>query len=337
MVRTRRMTANSTNSRGSSQDRRSESFRVTNAEIHSIPGNQPRSNVTPLNLNKSTAITTVARTNDSSDIILSPSSSRTPSESSHPQAGHQITPFLGDTSAGSAESMSLGINNETSYMPLKFAIDIIPKFSGDPFALNDFIRQCKIAEILVKPGDKRHLLTLIYSKLDGDARDVIGDQYGTGNLNELLDILNAAFAQSLDIDHTQYELKSTRQKDTEKVMQFGARVRKVLNQGLKLATGTFSADELTGVRSMLYRTACKSFVKGLRNALLSSRVSDAQPKNLEDAIKIATIKEREKDERDQHFSNITVNDDKHKNKFIQVHKMMESRACYNCKEIGHIR
>lgn len=233
------------------------------------------------------------------------------------------------------------LSDSVSYMSLKLAADTIPKFDGESISIEYFIKKAKIAENSVKPSERTHIRTLIISKITGNAHDLVQD---LNDLEEIFETLKTCYAKFQDLDDIENELRSLKQEQNEKISQFCARIRNIVNRGVSLAEATMSSDELPATLKSLSKKANKSFVKGIRELNISSRVSDKDPQTLDASLKLALHIEREMERRNEHFGpqETSVSQPRAESsggKFLRVNKISSQsqiRRCFTCDSPDHM-
>ncbi|XP_063980067.1 uncharacterized protein LOC135164028 [Diachasmimorpha longicaudata] len=188
-----------------------------------------------------------------------------------------------------------------SYLPLKLASDMIPRFDGKAAELTNFLQQCKIANSRVKPTDCINLLALICSKIEGHAKRLIANQDEPRTLVELIGLLKRAFIRVFDIDLVNDELRSLAQNEKESIEIFGARVLEVLVRGREAANEKYDNVQIVGIITLLNNSAMTCFTRGLRDPLMSTLLAKEKPSSLQNAIDIATRIEVENAERTRHL------------------------------------
>ena len=266
------------------------------------------------------------------------------------QTEHATPLFPITVSNSSEQNINLPLTSPTmsatdiAYMPLKLASDMVPQFDGKSSSVEYFIKQCKVAEAYVKPGDKPLLKALIFSKIKGNAFDLTEGCYS--DLTELLETLRESYSKVHDIDDIEDQIKELRQKPDEKISDFGATTKKILNLGVNFAESNSSSSNLSSVIDSLKSKAKKAFIKGIRSEKIKSRVSDSKPESLEMAIKIAMKIERESIEHAKYFPSdpkdigtSSNNNDKYIKSVNKINSTPRStpRTCYNCGDPGHIK
>ena len=189
-------------------------------------------------------------------------------------------------------------HSEQSYLPLKLAADMVSVFDGKFISVEYFIKQCKVAESFLKPGDKPLFKALIVSKLKDNAYLTEGDY---PDMTQIFETLRACYSKIHDIDDVEDQIKDFRQKVDEKISDYAARVKKTLNMGIDFATASAFTSDLSSIATSLRTKAKKGFIKGLRNEILKGRVLDRVPETLDTAIQIAMRVEKELHEHAKHF------------------------------------
>lgn len=191
-----------------------------------------------------------------------------------------------------------------SYLSMKLAADIIPRFDGKPAELTHFLQQCKTANAYVKPAERRSFLPLICSKIGGHAKQLISGRSAPETLTELIGLLKKAFIRFFDIDRVNDELRRLTEKENEGIEFFGARVLEVLNRGREAAKEKYAESQVVGIITLLDNSAITCFTRGLRDSLISTLLAKEKLSSLQDAIDIATRIELENAERLRLFQKI---------------------------------
>lgn len=241
-----------------------------------------------------------------------------------------ISSFSDNISSNSLTNNSS--DREVSYLSLSLASDLVPRFDGQSTTCSifKFIKQCQLANSLVKPNDQVNLLALIKNKIGGIAEQIINNRYEPTNLTELIDVLRSALIKNYNFDHIFDELKSLRQ-EGESVEIFGQKINNKLNIGLEAINEQFSSEQKTGVISLLNHTAVAAFLRGLRNQFISLIISKDQSKDLETVIGQAIKLDQETQERERHLEL--------KNPFnAKIYAASTNNMqCYECQNFGHIK
>lgn len=191
-----------------------------------------------------------------------------------------------------------------SYLSLKLAADLIPRFDGKPAELTNFLQQCKTANAYVKPADRRSFLPLICSKIGGHAKQLISGRSTPETLTELIGLLKKAFIRFFVIDRVNDELRRLTEKENEGIEFFGARVLEVLNRGRAAAKENYAESQIVGIITLLDNSAMTCFTRGLRDSLISTLLTKEKLSSLQDAIDMATRIELENAERLRLFQKI---------------------------------
>ena len=234
--------------------------------------------------------------------------------------------------SNNSEESSLG-PLENAYLPLKLAVDLVPRFDGKICTLFKFIKQSRLANSRVKPAERINLLALIRNKIEGHADQLISNRREPNTLEELISLLKTAFARVYDLDHAHDELKNVCQAGNERVEIYGERVNEILNRGLEVATEKFNSEQLLGVKVLLNQRAVTEFVRGLRDQFISLLLTREQLDDLEVAINLASKLEQQTEKRmkQSHNSRVIAQDAK-----IYTTGAIDQR-CYGCGQMGHIR
>lgn len=217
--------------------------------------------------------------------------------------GYVTLPSSDNSSTNTIEGGSVNeeIIQETAYLPLKLASDLVPSFDGKTANLTKFLKQCKLANTRVKPADQKNLLAIIRSKIEGHADQLISNRPEPNNINELISLLKNSFSRFFDVDRVYDELRSLTQSTNEGVEYFGARVMEVLNRGIEAAREKYDQQQSVGVQVLLKNSAVTCFTRGLKNQLLSTLISKEKLSSLETAIDTAVRIEIETTERERHL------------------------------------
>lgn len=229
-----------------------------------------------------------------------------------------------------SQTFTPSTHSSPSYLALKLAADLVPKFDGKSCSLTKFVRQCKLANSRIKPLDHENLLALIRNKIEGHAEKLIANRPEPEDLNALITELKVAFGRDFNVDRAHDDLKNVRQGDNEQAEFFGARVSEILHRGLEAAKERFNEQQVVGVRVLLNSAAVMGFTRGLRDRMFSTIITKEQPESLHTAIDIAARLEREIGERPL----------APKPSFREVKAYpiqgYDTRSCYNCNQPGHL-
>lgn len=249
-----------------------------------------------------------------------------------------VQPGPSNSINSSGETRSFESTVVHSYMSIKLAIDLVPKFDGKSCALSKFIKQSKLAYDRVHPNDKLNLLALIKNKIEGEADQLIANRGDPETLNDLISLLKNSFAKSFDVDRALDELNSLKQSDRESVEAYGARASEILSRGLEASKEKYNSQEIFGVNVMLNNAAVTGFIRGLVNSMHNAILSREKPTSLSKAIDDASALERETDKRNNFININPVNRNQMYNyPKINILTTDNSRVCYNCRKPGHVR
>lgn len=258
-------------------------------------------------------------------------------------------PLLNNQITGTGSSQLTPSMDENSFLNLKLAIDLVPRFDGgnsqSSCPLTKFIKQSKLAYSRVKPIEKRNLLTLILNKIEGHAYQLLSTREDPENLEELIKTLKACFPRAFEVDSALDELKCIKQKLGETVGVYGARVGEILSRGLEGAKEKYQQSEIVGVNVLLNHAAVTGFVTGLKNAVISASILNNKLPTLVSAIDAASRLERDLSNRDalfgvennDSFSGGNTSKIQRSSRINAISVGNDSRKCFGCHEIGHIK
>lgn len=251
-------------------------------------------------------------------------------------------------------------NNANSYLNIKDAKDLIPKFNGENMPVMNFIELCEQAAISVHPLQRNYLIQLIKSRIFGKASSYVSNLSGL-SLTEILTNLKRAFAPRHTFSQWQTLLANIFQKPGESIMDYVNRINEIVRGAQEALNERYPNGSNVGLLSSIQEGARDSFVRGLRGEL-SLRVSSNRPSTLMQALDFAIETEKEVEQRSKlfnssqevmHVDNDQIySDDKLKtpenSKRVYVRQFnghsdhtrqfdRKSLTCFACGKIGHIK
>ena len=150
-------------------------------------------------------------------------------------------------------------SSEPIFMSLTLAIVLVPHFDGKSCSVTKLINQCRHADSRITLRNRINLLALIRNKIEGHADQFISNSNAPTTFDQLINLLKPSFARSFDVDRVQDELKNLRQKDSESIDSYGARVNVILNRGTEAAKEKFETEQSIGIKILLHRAAITGF------------------------------------------------------------------------------
>lgn len=231
-------------------------------------------------------------------------------------------------------SLDTNSNPDVTYLSVKLAAELVPRFDGKLSDLTHFLKQCKKATSKVKEADKDHLLSLIQNKIVGHALQLLANRKDPENLEELIQNLRNVFARDFNVGRVYKELQSLRQAENETAEFYGARVSAILSRGLEAAKEKFDSPDAGGARKMLTNAAIMGFARGLRKTSFGEMIVKDEPDSLDIAIDIAARLERE-------YPQEIIESPPQSRTIVREARTfvgygVDSRLCFNCQKIGHI-
>lgn len=228
---------------------------------------------------------------------------------------------------------------EQRYIPLGIVMKYIPEFDGKNNSnVKKFSTICRDAYERTNPSDRGFLINFIQTKVTGDASKYLSDG-PISNLDQILLPLSRAFESDKSLLHLKTQLLNSKQSSSESILEFGAKITKLLEDILhtyKISEGT---EHLESFSQMMKHDALKSFVRGLHHYNLCSNVSNQFPKTLEEAIDIA---KKENDKRNDYLEiRPEMKNRGQRNDLVAVHaiqarKDIRERRCFGCSSVDHM-
>ena len=86
------------------------------------------------------------------------------------------------------KSSELANSVPKSYLSLELVRDSISKFDGESDSLIEFIKQCNLINVKVKPDDRKNLLFLIRGRIEGHTNLALSNRREPETLNELINL-----------------------------------------------------------------------------------------------------------------------------------------------------
>lgn len=168
----------------------------------------------------------------------------------------------------------------------------IPFYKGLENELDGFINTCQMYYTITPENLRATLLTIIKSKLTGDAYSKMQPLDSYENWQALQTGLKKKLKKPLSYEYAQEQVSSIFQKQDESIENFGSRARKLLIQ-LNDATRTVSEEqaELTAYRKTNEKLAISKFTQNLRNQNIKTLLAAANKTSLEECITFAMEKE----------------------------------------------
>lgn len=215
---------------------------------------------------------------------------------------------------------------------------IIPDFDGINLSVNQFIHECKDAEIFVDPEDRLFFIRLVKSKVIGNARSYL--QYKNfDTLDDLLNELKRSSAPSQNLPQIQTELARALQNSDEKVSEYGLRITQILHRAIELINEKYDSIFASGIAKGTESTAIECFNLGLRD-LIAQQLIGKNPVTLEEAISFAIEAEKRVNQRNElHGGRILENQNPLKRTRCQVVNAQNPRqpkgCCFRCGKSDH--
>ena len=159
--------------------------------------------------------------------------------------------------------MNLPTNQQVS---LRDALEIVPYFDGSSkVTLTIFIEACKEAKEMV-PNAETNLVTLLTSKLTGEARRcIIGNYYN--NLEDFISKLKTTFAPSKTVYQLQGDLGRIYMWENKSVLSYATRIQEIAAEILECHKQNNNGKEAAAFENNLERDAIDCFLRGLKPEL----------------------------------------------------------------------
>ena len=177
-------------------------------------------------------------------------------------------------------------------IPFKAALEFLPKhFDGENMSVGRFISDCLAARDSIATKDRHYLFLMIRSRVVGNAFNALQER-DLHTLEDLLKHLKNTYTEHPSLSQLNTALATTAQRENETVLQYGARVSKILASLIELIEDKNVENAARFMIKSARDTACENFVMGLRPNLIW-RVRVERPETLQEAINFATRAEWE--------------------------------------------
>ena len=197
-------------------------------------------------------------------------------------------------------------------------IKLLPEFNGKRSELDRFLSICDMIDRDLCPeSDEPLLLTIIKSKISGIAYSTIKYK-DIPNLKSLTSILINNFSEVRTVAQVQSELINAKQKYSENVREFSARIEKLKTELDDACIQSQGAESAKIIQELNAKSALRAFVEGLNNNI-KLIIKACRFPSLIEAVEAAVEEER-------NFKSKTFTP----NKFPR-----ESIKCSFCHKIGH--
>lgn len=265
---------------------RGESARTENLANNVDAANNTTNNVdaTINNINNVDSASNAASDNTSN--ISRPSGSSTQSGPSNQVANNQV------------RNNQVG-NSQVPLISIKDISSLIPSFNGENIPVNNFIDLCKQAIAMTPPSYNIYFTQLIKSRISGKASRYISNQ-STLTIDSIFANLKQAFGSCQTLSQWQGLLATVHQEPNEKIIDYVARINVLLQGMTELIQEKYPINVSVGLLATTQEGARDSFIRGLRGEL-SALVSSEKPIDFDAAVKIATEKQKELEQRNDIF------------------------------------
>lgn len=218
------------------------------------------------------------------------------------------------------ETPNTSVVTEVTTVSLEIAKSMLTSFNGNKRDLSEFIDNCDEALNLVNTSYKNILLTLIKTKITGNARLLIKDREFI-DWNTLKTYLLEAYSDVRTAGQWQLELNSCRQTANENVRSYANKIERCYINLLKTLDKNLNNEGKRACIDLLRNQALNAFLMGL-NRELAILVKSREPRTLEEAITLAQSEENE------YLSKTEIS------KFQRVNDQT-TRHCIHCNKPGH--
>lgn len=208
---------------------------------------------------------------------------------------------------------------------------IIPEFKSEAENAFSFIQNCQSAIDLAKDEQKPVLLTIIKSKISGNASIILMNK-SIKTWEDLKVELNKLFKENYSNLQLHRELISLKQNSNENVIQYTQRCETLQRRMLQNERGITIKDEhWEGKSQYIKSNILSAFINGLNNKL-SFYCNSRCPADLNLASSYACEEESRIGTESSSFSKNNSKDYSNK-RLVDVH--FTQIKCYNCGKIGH--
>lgn len=171
------------------------------------------------------------------------------------------------------------------YLDSKTVKSLLP-FCKDETNVVDLIEQIRNFNPRIK--DKQNFLSIVKSKIQGEARVVLRREINKANsTEEIIELLSDEFFQITYLDEALVEMRNATQFANERVRQFGLRLMQKLFYIEEILISNSNPSGLVGELSRAKEDAISTFIKGLKNREIRVPLTHNRPKTLRDAIHVA--------------------------------------------------
>lgn len=174
---------------------------------------------------------------------------------------------------------------------IEVLVNMIPKFDGNKLTFYDFLDNCDLANSLAHNDIKQILLTIIKSKIFGNARALIRNRE-FDSWEELRSHLVETYSDRRSRAQWQLELSLCKQLQNESVTAYAYRIENCLVRLTNSLDSSLSNTERQANVKLIRDQALTTFLLGL-NKDLNMIIKAQKPLTLEDAISMALAEERE--------------------------------------------
>lgn len=171
-------------------------------------------------------------------------------------------------------------------LPLETAIEFLPEsFDGENMPVNRFITNCLLARDSIAFKYRRYLFLIVRSRIVGNAYDFLQNLH-VNSLEELLSHLKEIYSEQHSMSQLNKALAVVVQYEKEKVIQYAARVSKILTNMIDLIEYKYDLADCHFHIEAARELARDCFVSGLRGNLRRC-VKIEKPSTLQEAINLA--------------------------------------------------
>lgn len=141
---------------------------------------------------------------------------------------------------------------------IKTASTVMPRYDGDEKKLDGVIKSIKILNAIVSDENKEVIIDSILSKLDGIAKEAVGD--APSNLQEIIDKLSEKCRKKRTPEMVVTQLNAARQKGS--IEEFGNEIERLTN----MLEAAYISEEIS--KPLAHKKATKTGLKALADGMI---------------------------------------------------------------------
>ena len=221
-------------------------------------------------------------------------------------------------------------------LPIKDAIELIPKYNGVNIPLSAFLDGCREARSMIPPINEPDLAKLIKMRLFGEALKSAQSKVFS-NIDEIAKFFNSIFGSAKTCHQLHGELANMRQKRNESVITFSNKIKAIAQELLEAAIREKRVH--SGYNMQLEKDKVKFFIRGL-HWVIKARMGQAESLDAatEQAIEIerdfACYDSAELNETIKSMGELQI--DKVERSRINRVEAAELVSCRFCRKPGHV-